>query len=459
MNTPALRPRLKFTALGAAALAALCAPGLAHAQDASEESEALKAAIAEIAALNERLASLESRIGDADAPPVKVIDTNKSDPGAVTVSLKPGLSVASADGMTTFAIDGRVMVDAGWVAEDGAADLGDDTDLRHLWIGFSGKFGGDWRYKLQTSIDNNALGVKDAYIAFDGIRNAPIMVGNFYENNGVEIMSGNLNTTFMEGSSGIGAFRTLRYVGLSIDPYGDNWGAQIGVFGDGVADPAVAANDEGWAFAARGTFAPIMSKEMLLHLGGSYRNRTPDSPADAVRFRASGGSHVIGETLVDTGNITAVDNYATTALEAIYRLGGLTVMSEYNVNEVSRSAGAEPTFDGGYVSVGWLLTGEAREYNAKRGTVGRLKPGSPFAMGGEGLGAWELAARLDTLDLTDETVAGGEMDSVTLGLNWYPNQFTRLMFNYVRNDLDSTGPVAFRNTDPEYVMIRAQADF
>jgi len=119
----------------------------------------------------------------------------------------------------------------------------------------------------------------------------------------------------------------------------------------------------------------------------------------------------------------------------------------------------EPEFKGGYVSLGWMLTGESREYNAKRGLVGRLKPSSPFATGGEGLGAWELAARFNTLDLTDNSVNGGEMDSVTLGVNWYPNPYARLMLNYVRNDLDATGPVAFRETDPEYVMMRVQADF
>jgi phosphate-selective porin OprO/OprP len=458
MSTP-LRLVRTLMSINALAFVALAAPAIAHAQSASNENEALKAAMAQIAALTERLAALEARVADADQAPVKVVDTNKADADTVKVSLKPGLSVASGDGKTTFAVDGRVMVDAGWVTEDGAADIGDDTDMRHLWLGFSGKFSDDWRYKLQTSIDNNAIGVKDAYIAFDGIRNVPIMVGNFYENNGIEIMSGNLNTTFMEGGTGITAFRTLRHLGVSVDPYGDNWGAQIGLFGDGVADPAVAANDEGWSIAARGHVAPIMSKEMLLHLGGSYRYRTPDSPAESVRFRASGESHVIGETLVDTGNITGVENYTTAALEAMYRWGGLTLMSEYNVNELSRTVGAEPSFDGGYVSLGWLLTGEGREYNAKRGTVGKLKPNSPFAMGGAGMGAWEVAARFNTLDLTDETVAGGEMDSVTLGLNWYPNAFARFMLNYVRNDIDNTGPVAFRDTDPEYVMVRAQADF
>jgi len=457
MNTTKFtRPMTLLASSTALLMTAFFLSGGAQAQ--TSDAEALARAMAQIEALSQRIAVLEAKQA-VEAAPVRVVDASKPEPDTVKVSLKPGLSVVSGDGKTSFAMDGRVIVDAGWVLEDGAADIGDDTDVRHLWFGFSGKFGGDWRYKLQTSIDNNSLGVKDAYIAFDGIRNVPIMVGNFYENNGLEIMSGNLSTTFMEGGSGIGAFRTLRHLGVSVDPYGDNWGMQIGVFGDGVADPAIAANDEGWSVAARGHFAPIMDKDMLLHVGGSYRYRTPDSPAEQVRFRAYGESHVIGETLLDTGNITGVENYTTAALEAMYRLGGVTLMTEYNRTDVSRGVGAEPSFDGGYVSLGWFLTGEARDYNAKRGTVGRLKPSAPFAMGGAGVGAWEVAARYNTLDLTDATIAGGELDSVTLGVNWYPNQWTRLMLNYVRNDVDSTGPVTFRNTDPEYLMIRAQADF
>ena len=452
---------LRKAAISASAmsLALLGAVGTAQAQTQAQTSDAdaLKAAMAQIDALTARLTALESKVGGAEGG-VRVVDTTKPDPNAVKVSLKPGLSVATADGKTTFAVDARVLVDAGWVVKDGTADIGDDTDVRHLWLGVSGK-SGDWRYKLQTSIDNNSVGVKDAYVAYDGIKNVPIMVGNFYENNGMEIMSGNLNTTFMEGGSGITAFRTLRHLGISVDPYGDNWGAQIGLFGDGVADPAVAANDEGWSFASRFTFAPIMSDDMVLHLGGSWRYRTPDSPLEQVRFRSGGESHVIGETLVDTGNVAGVESYTTAALEGLYRIGGVTVMSEYNVTDLNRNALPEPSFKGGYVSVGWMLTGEAREYNAKRGLVGRLKPKANFALGGEGLGAWEVAARFNTLDLTDTGVNGGEMESVTVGLNWYTTPFTRLMLNYVRNDLDATGPVAFRETDPEYVMLRAQADF
>jgi phosphate-selective porin OprO and OprP len=134
-------------------------------------------------------------------------------------------------------------------------------------------------------------------------------------------------------------------------------------------------------------------------------------------------------------------------------------MSEYTITDVSRSAGGNPEFGGGYVSLGWVLTGEQRAYSGDRGKMGKLKPKSAFAPGGDGIGAWELAARYDTVDLTDGPVSGGEMDSVTLGLNWYPTSFTRLMLNYVLNDIDATGPIAFRDTDPQYLMLRVQTDF
>jgi phosphate-selective porin OprO/OprP len=168
---------------------------------------------------------------------------------------------------------------------------------------------------------------------------------------------------------------------------------------------------------------------------------------------------VIADTLVDTGNITGVEDYTTYALEALYRYKSVSLMSEYNITDVARTTDGDPEFGGGYVSLGWVLTGEQRDYSAARGRTGKLAPKTPFAIAGDGRGAWELAARYDKTDLTDGPVSGGEMDSYTVALNWYPTSFTRVMLNYVLNDLDSTGPVTFRDTDPLYLMLRMQTDF
>ncbi|MBI3462588.1 MAG: hypothetical protein HY000_05935 [Planctomycetes bacterium] len=40
-------------------------------------------------------------------------------------------------------------------------------------------------------------------------------------------------------------------------------------------------------------------------------------------------------------------------------------------------------------------------------------------------------ARWSYLDLNDENIDSGILNDVTLGVNWYLNAYTRLMFNYI----------------------------
>ena len=64
-----------------------------------------------------------------------------------------------------------------------------------------------------------------------------------------------------------------------------------------------------------------------------------------------------------------------------------------------------------------------------------------------------IAVRLPShIDLDDEGVSGGELGDWTLALNWYLNPFTRLMFNYIRADLEDAG-------DTNIFQARFQVDF
>jgi len=83
------------------------------------------------------------------------------------------------------------------------------------------------------------------------------------------------------------------------------------------------------------------------------------------------------------------------------------------------------------------LTREHRPY--KKGVFSGVKPLKDFSLGDGTWGAWETTARYTHLDLDDTPNGadpGGELDDFVLGLNWYLNPNTRMMWNYVHSEAD-----------------------
>ena len=76
--------------------------------------------------------------------------------------------------------------------------------------------------------------------------------------------------------------------------------------------------------------------------------------------------------------------------------------------------------------------------------------------------AWEVAVRYDTLDLTDGTLRGGEMTNMAVGLNWYLNANTRLMFDYIMSNTENrNGPsgVIIGDADVNSFLMRWDVHF
>ena len=114
-------------------------------------------------------------------------------------------------------------------------------------------------------------------------------------------------------------------------------------------------------------------------------------------------------------------------------------------------------FDGWYGSVGWLLTGETRNYDGFNGTLQGVTPTNPLSAGGPG--AWEVALRLGEIDLTDHDVTGGIQRTLTAGVNWYPTRNIRLQFNYA-SVLETSRPGhANDGLTPSIYQLRAQLRF
>ena len=101
-------------------------------------------------------------------------------------------------------------------------------------------------------------------------------------------------------------------------------------------------------------------------------------------------------------------------------------------------------FHGGYVTVMYFLTGEHSVYNRHTGVFEGVSPleNAFWVQNGSGTcggcGAWQLAFRYNTVDLNDDGINGGELNSFTFGINWYLNPNAKVQFNY---DLTQRGEV------------------
>ena len=419
--------KIKICFLIASLLLFLSSPAIAKTDYLSSEIESLK----------KRLYALEQEA-----------QKQKDDPNRIITSLKPAPSFRSADGRKSFEIDGRIMVDAGMVTKDKNSGIHNTISIRRFWLGVSGKADKDWSYRGLVGFENNKTSVYDVFVNYHGFENADLRIGNFFENNGIDVETPNLISSFMERSSGITTFRELRRTGVSYNPHGQNWGAKLGFFGSTTNNSST--NAKGYGFSGRFYALPIKSdnENHFLHFGFNTSLRTPDSATKAMRFSSFGNTNVLNQTLIDTGNITNVNSYYQYSPEIRYQNGSLTLTGEYIETIINRDNGfSNLKFNGSYVMASYFLTKESYGYDVASGT--------PIAANIT-KNAWEIAARYSDTNLNNKTIKGGRISSYDFGINFYPNNRSRIMLNYIFNRLDNSAQI---QKNPQYLMLRMQVNF
>lgn len=397
----------------------------------------------------------------------KAIEASKGGDHGLHISTKGGIKIRSADGNFKAQLGGRIMAD-GAVYDTRKTEMGDGAEIRRARLFMKGTLYRIWGYKLQLDFAGNKVAVKDAYLQYKGLHwnGLPIhlTMGNFKEPYSLEEQTSSKYITFMERALPI-VFSPGRHLGFKAGTHGANWTVNGGLFGAAVAKGASGEANDGYDLAGRITFAPLYGKTQALHLGVGVVYHTPNG--QSVRFRERPESHVTGARLVDTGTIADIDHSFTVDPELAAVYGPFSVQGEYAMQHLSRSMGGNLDFSGYYIQASWFVTGESRRYEPEKGKFGRVKPLRNFGAGGPG--AWEVAVRYSTLDLTDGAVTGGRERDITVGVNWYVNPHVRFMLNYVRamGDSDATGnakhllpgQTSAGSERANIVQARAQIDF
>ncbi len=358
----------------------------------------------------------------------------------------------SSTGNFTYQLGGRIQVDsANYSADD--YEFTDGTEFRRARVFIKGQMYKKWLWKAQFDFSGDKTEIKDMYI---GYKFDPLVlrIGQFGESGSLEDSTSSKYITFMERSLPILAFAPAeRRIGIGLNSYNNYGSYSIGIFGDNESADEI---DNGKGASTRFSYAPWHGKTQTLHIGVSLQHRTPpglSSTEKSIRYRARPEAHVDDNRLLNTGTLNNISHYSVNGLEAAWVNGSFSLQGEYIRSTLRRKDLNDLTFDGYYAYASWFMTGESRPYKIKSGTFGRIKP--KRSVSNEGIGAWEIALRFSQLDLNDELIVGGKQNNMTLGLNWYPNDNIRFMFNYIRADTDENAG----NIDPNIVQMRAQVDY
>jgi phosphate-selective porin OprO/OprP len=206
-------------------------------------------------------------------------------------------------------------------------------------------------------------------------------------------------------------------------------------------NPPTFKNDGGGTgLAMRCTYLPWYDEASggrgLWHTGigylyGDIANGNP------VRVRQRPEAH-LADRVVDTDVLADVADFQALGLETAFVYGPFSAQAELNNFWLNRRQNADAHWHGAYAYVSYFLTGEHRPYKRTAGIFDRVRPFENFFRVRDGSGnvqmgkgAWEIAYRYSYLDLNDSGTQGGEVRDHTVGLNWYLNPYTKMMFNYV----------------------------
>jgi phosphate-selective porin OprO/OprP len=369
---------------------------------------------------------------------------------------KDGFRLETADKAFSARISGRVQYDAAFFSGD-EADLGveleDGAKLRRLYTAFEGKYYG-LDFKSELDFGDGKAKLQDTFLAWSAGDIGRLTVGHFKEPFGMEELTSDLHTPFMERS--LAPFSPARNIGVQLSDTASEekltWA--VGAFrsnsdNDAVSDGA----DEGYAFTGRVTGLVWTGNEGrdIGHLGAAFTTRQLDNEDGTKLFDTKPESNISPALLTPVVTFFG-EGLDIFGLEAAAIVGSFTFAAEYNQAALDGDVGAEsdPDMTAWYAWVSYLLTGESRSYNRKRGVFDRVKPATNYGKGG--WGAFELGARLTSYDY-DDALADSKMDDVTVGANWYMNAYVKWMLNVVHADVDSVDEAI------DIVQLRVQFDY
>ena len=345
-------------------------------------------------------------------------------------------------------IGGRIMYDmAVWenTTNDVATQMS-GTEFRRVRFYNSGKIYGNVKYKLQLDFAGGKIAFKDVWMELNKLPiKGALRVGHFKEPLRLEALTSSKYITFMERSFPIAMSAERNSGAMYHTTFGERLSLQTAVFreGDTFGNDKESTNNVN--ITSRITYLAINDGNKLLHLG--VANSIRKNAEKTYGFSTRAENH-LGNKLTSV-SFDNVDETNILGGEFAYVNGSLFLQGEYLQTTVSGIN--ETELSSYYGQISYFLTGERRAYKNSLSGFGSVKPNNNY--GENGWGAIELAVRLSSMDLT--TANAGTLEDITVGINWYLNPNTRVIFNYVIGEMINGEEIITEDA----VMMRVQLGF
>ncbi|HEY0326687.1 MAG TPA: OprO/OprP family phosphate-selective porin [Allosphingosinicella sp.] len=356
---------------------------------------------------------------------------------------------------------GRFQYDVGHISGPTGlnADLGAVNELRRARIGVEGTAPGGFGYTFEIDFAEGIADITDAIVTYKAADGLTLTAGQHNNFQSLEELTSSRFSTFVERSAFTDAFNFERRLGGSATYARGPITAQAGVFVDNLRD--LDDGDDTFSVDGRLVYAPKVG-DTQLHFGGSAHWRDNGDLVDrgtTTRYRQRPLIHATSVRFLATPALP-VERETHYGLEAAVMHGPFHAAAEAHWLNADTRTGAEPTLFGGYVELGWFITGESRGYRGARFDRTKVRRGGAIEEGG--FGALQVALRYDHLDLNSNGITGGRQAGWQAALTWIPTDHIRFLANYARLDYrDARLPAASGDRDypVDVVALRAQFDF
>lgn len=277
--------------------------------------------------------------------------------------------------------------------------------------------------KADIGLGGGKVAVKDLLLNCH-FRNSVLSFGNAYEPYSMDMLISTADMRFHQSAASVLAFADSRKLGVTCHFYDKHWYLATGVYTHNDINKLGSGQRNAFVSTSRAVWRRQDAGNHLIHLGGAFSFRTKEvntegNPSGSIS--SAGVTSMFPEPMMEA-EITDMGTEIKGLVEALYMAPRFMLQAEYHFDRRNRLSGRRAYRPhGGYIQGGFLLKGSGFAYDAMYGI-----PGRPLTSQ-----AVELVARFNYTNLNDGQagIIGGEEKDLSLGVNFYLNQYLGVKLN------------------------------